>query len=440
MVQRARLDAPQIAVIGGGYAGLACAVELVRKGARVAVFERASVLGGRARLVEKDGLSVDNGQHLLLGAYSETLRLLRSVGVRPSVFHSAPLDLYYPGKFRLTAASLPAPLHLAVGLLRAQSMDWSERRACLRFIQHLKAQRFRLPVHLTVSQLLDNATQPERLRRFLWEPLCVAALNTPADEASARVFATVLRDTLAAGASASELLIPKVDLSELFPVPAARWLGRNRGQVYTTEAISRIVPDGARYQLEGDPVAARRFDHVVVATAPYHAAPLLAPFDALAPLVDTLNALRHEPILTTYLQYDASVRLPAPMIGHAGGLAEWYFDRGQTGGPAGLIAAVISATGPHLALPRRELELAIHNALETVLDRRLPTPDGILTITEKRATFACRPGIKRPSVSTAQRGLWLAGDYVDGPYPATLEGAVRAGTRCAAAIAQATTG
>ncbi|MCB1937959.1 MAG: hydroxysqualene dehydroxylase HpnE [Rhodocyclaceae bacterium] len=440
MFQRAGPNAPNVGIVGGGYAGLACAVELVRKGLRVALFESGRVLGGRARIVEKDDFVVDNGQHLLLGAYAETLRLLRIVGVKPSVFDARPLDLYYPGEFRLRAAALPAPLHLAVGLLRAEGMDWSERRACLRFIQHLKAQRFRLPVQLTVSQLLDNAAQPARLRRFLWEPLCVAALNTPADEASARVFATVLRDTLAAGASASELLIPKVDLSELFPVPAARWLGRNRGQVYTTEAISRIVPDGARYQLEGDPVAARRFDHVVVATAPYHAAPLLAPFDALAPLVDTLNALRHEPILTTYLQYDASVRLPAPMIGHAGGLAEWYFDRGQTGGPAGLIAAVISATGPHLALPRRELELAIHNALETVLDRRLPTPDGILTITEKRATFACRPGIKRPSVSTAQRGLWLAGDYVDGPYPATLEGAVRAGTRCAAAIAQATTG
>lgn len=431
MVQRARLDAPQIAVIGGGYAGLACAVELVRKGARVAVFERASVLGGRARLVEKDGLSVDNGQHLLLGAYSETLRLLRSVGVRPSVFHSAPLDLYYPGKFRLTAASLPAPLHLAVGLLRAQSMDWSERRACLRFIQHLKAQRFRLPVHLTVSQLLDNATQPERLRRFLWEPLCVAALNTPAAEASARVFANVLRDTLAAGASASELLIPKVDLSELFPVPAARWLGRNGGHVYVTEAITEIVPDGQRYRLEGDPVAARRFDHVVVATAPYHATDLLAPFAALAPLVESIKALPYEPILTTYLQYDDSVRLPAPMIGAEGGLAQWFFDRGQTGGPAGLIAAVISARGPHLDLPKHEVELAIHNELEALLDRRLPPADSILTITEKRATFACRPQLARPGVKTAQRGVWLAGDYVEGPYPATIEGAVRAGVQCA---------
>ncbi|MCB1939618.1 MAG: hydroxysqualene dehydroxylase HpnE [Rhodocyclaceae bacterium] len=437
MTPRAGSDSPSVGIIGGGYAGLACAVELVRKGLRVALFDGARVLGGRARIVEKNDFHVDNGQHLLLGAYTETLRLLRIVGVKPSVFDSRPLDLYYPGQFRLRAAALPAPLHLAVGLLRAEGMDWAERRACLRFIRHLKAQRFRLPKHLTVSQLLDNAAQPERLRRFLWEPLCVAALNTPAAEASARVFANVLRDTLAAGASASELLIPRVDLSELFPVPAARWLGRRHAQVYVTEAIARIEPDGARYRLDGDPVAARRFDHVVVATAPYHAADLLAPFPALAPLVATIGALAYEPILTTYLQYDDTVRLPAPMVGAEGGHAQWFFDRGQSGGPAGLIAAVISARGPHLDLPRDALELAIHNELEALLGRRLPTPEDALTITEKRATFACRPGIERPPVSTAQHGLWLAGDYVDGPYPATIEGAVRAGTRCAAAIAQA---
>ncbi|MCB1959866.1 MAG: hydroxysqualene dehydroxylase HpnE [Rhodocyclaceae bacterium] len=436
MFQRAGPNAPHVGIIGGGYAGLACAVELVRKGLRVALFDGARVLGGRARIVEKNDFHVDNGQHLLLGAYTETLRLLRIVGVKPSVFDSRPLDLYYPGQFRLRAAALPAPLHLAVGLLRAEGMDWAERRACLRFIRHLKAQRFRLPVQLTVSQLLDNAAQPERLRRFLWEPLCVAALNTPAAEASARVFANVLRDTLAAGASASELLIPKVDLSELFPVPAARWLGRRHAQVYVTEAITRIAPDGARYRLEGDPVAARRFDHVVVATAPYHAAGLLAPFPALAPLVTSIEALAFEPILTTYLQYDETVGLPAPMVGAEGGHAQWFFDRGQFGGPAGLIAAVISARGPHLDLPRDALELALHNELEALLGRRLNTPEATLTITEKRATFACRPQLARPDVRTAQPGLWLAGDYIDGPYPATLEGAVRAGVRSAHAIAR----
>ena len=271
MTERAGPDAPYVGIIGGGYAGLACGVELMRRGARVAVFESSRTLGGRARVVHKNDMSVDNGQHILIGGYTETLRLMRQVGVRPSALAARPLDLFYPGRFRLQAARLPAPLHLAVGLLRAEGMSWPERRACLRFIQHLKAHRFRLAAHLSVAELLDNADQPERLRRFVWEPLCLAALNTPVEHASARVFANVLRDSLAAGAGASELLIPKIDLSELFPVPAARWLGRRGGSVYITESIKAIVPEGDRFRLEGDPMSARRFDHVVVATAPYHA-------------------------------------------------------------------------------------------------------------------------------------------------------------------------
>ena len=427
-------DAPRVGVIGGGYAGLACAVELVKRGAQVAVFESSRVMGGRARLVEKGELRVDNGQHMLLGAYSETLRMLRLVGVRPGIFDTRPLDLNFPGQLRLRAARLPAPLHLAVGLLRAEGMNWGERRACLRFIQHLKKHRFRLPAQMTVAELLDRAAQPGRLNRYLWQPLCVAALNTPAQEASARVFANVLRDSLASGAAASEMLLSRVDLSELFPVPAARWIAMNGGQIYVTEPIARIVRDGDQFALEGDPSTSRGFDHVVIATAPYHATDLIDNFPALSDLQQTLNAFEYEPILTTYLQYDHSVRLSSAMIGDVEGPAEWFFDRGQFGGNEGLIAGVVSARGPHLALPKHEIELAMHNQLERIVGRQLPKPEEILTIVEKRATFACRPGVKRPGVRTAERGLWLAGDYVDSPYPATIESAVRSGVACARAI------
>jgi squalene-associated FAD-dependent desaturase len=425
-----------VAVIGGGYAGLACAVELLRRGVRVTVFEGSRVLGGRARRVDKDEFTVDNGQHLLLGAYTETLRLMRIVGVRPSIFDSRPLDLHYPGQLRLRAAGLPAPWHLAVGLLRAQGMDWSERLACLRFIRHLKARRFRLPAQMSVAELLERADQPERLRRFIWEPLCVAALNTPVAVASARVFANVLRDSLASGAAASEMLLPRVDLSELFPVPAARWIGMNGGHVHITEQIAAVRREGSVFRLEGDPTPSRRFDQVVIATAPYHVDALVAGFASLAPLRGTLAHLPYEPILTTYLQYDTALALPSPMIGDTDGPAEWFFDRAAFGGPAGLIAGVISSQGPHLDEPRHETELAMHNQLERVLGRQLPRPEAILSILEKRATFACRPDVARPPARTAEAGLWLAGDYLEGPYPATIESAVRSGVATARAMIQ----
>ncbi len=427
-----------MAVIGAGYAGLACAVELARAGVHVTVFERSHTLGGRARVVHKDHhWRVDNGQHILIGAYTELLRLLRLTGGSPRQLAHLPLTLHVPGRLHLKAAALPAPLHLAVGLLRAKGLGWADRLAMLRLMRWLKKQGFRVPAELTVADLLQQTKQTAALSRLVWEPLCVAALNTPIAEASAQVFANVLRDSLAAGAAASELLIPRVDLSELFPVPAARFLATRRGKLRTGNAIDAIRPVAGGYRLEGDP-GSQPWRQVVLATAPYHASALLASTGGCDRLATQLDALPHEPIVSVYLALGRGQRLPEPMIGLVGGTAmdpaQWAFDRGQLGGPEGLIACVISAHGAHEALPRDELILAAHAQLERQLGRRLPSPEWSQVIVEKRATIACRPGLFRPGIRTPLPGLWLAGDYIDSDYPATLESAVRSGVACANAI------
>ena len=423
---------PEIAIIGGGYAGLACAVTLARADVRVTVFESSRVLGGRARVVEKDGSRIDNGQHIMIGAYSQTLQLMRQVGVSPKWLETRPLTMHYPGRMHLKAANLPSPLHLAVGLLRASGLDWKDRFAAARLIRYLKKRKWQLGADKPVTNLLLDAGQTPRLRELLWEPLCIAALNTPPRRASAQVFANVLRDSLGAGASASELLLPRVDLSELFPVPAARWLAMHGHRVSTLDQIKGIRIEDGVFWLDGGPKWAG-FHDVVIATAPYHALPLIEPFPELARLRQQIEALEYEPILTTYLAYDESVRLPEPMIGMSGGHIQWLFDRAQFGGPPGLLAAVISAHGPHEALDKAELEVLIQEEIHTLLGR-LPPPQWIKTIVEKRATFACTPGLDRPSHRTAVPGLWLAGDYVAGDYPATLEGATRSGVRTALAV------
>ncbi len=423
-----------VAVIGAGYAGLACAVELARRGVQVTVFERSHTLGGRARVVAKDGHRIDNGQHILLGAYTELSRLLRLTGGTPKALERRPLTLHIPGRMHLQAAALPAPLHLAAGLLFASGLAWRDRLAMLGMMRFLKRCRFLVDPAWTVAELMREAEQPSTLVRQVWEPLCVAALNTPVAEASAQVFANVLRDSLAADAASSELLIPRVDLSELFPVPAARFLAVRRGKLRTGTAVEAIERTPEGFRLEGDPTTRQRYAHVVLATAPHHAGALLASAggcDRLAALIDALPA---EPITTIYLALGETVRLPHPMIGLADGPAQWAFDRGQCGGKAGLIACVISAHGPYESLSRDELVLAAHTQLERELDRRLPAPEWSQAITEKRATFACRPGLVRPGLRTPIPGLWLAGDYLDSPYPATLESAVRSGTAAAAAI------
>lgn len=433
------MSVPVVAVIGAGYAGLACAVELARAGVHVTVFERSHTLGGRARVVHKDHhWRVDNGQHILIGAYTELTRLLRLTGGSPKQLAHLPLTLHVPGRLHLkAAAALPAPFHLATGLLWAKGLSWADKVAMVGMMRWLKKRDFRLPPEMTVSGLLRETRQTPAMIELVWVPLCVAALNTPAEDASAQIFANVLRDSLAASASASELLIPRVDLSELFPVPAARYLATRRGKLRTGNAIDALHPVEGGFRLEGDP-GSQPWPHVVVATAPYHAGTLLASTGHCDRLAAQIDALPHEPIVSVYLALGKGQKLPEPMIGLVNGVtagpAQWAFDRGQLGGPEGLMACVISASGPHEALPRDELILQTHAQLERHLGRRLPSPEWSQVIVEKRATIACRPGIFRPGIRTPMRGLWLAGDYLESDYPATLESAVRSGVACAQSI------
>lgn len=422
-----------VAIIGAGYAGLACAVDLATEGVQVTVFDRSHVLGGRARLLTKDGHRLDNGQHILIGAYAELTRMLRHTRVSPQVLARLPLTLESPGRFHLRAAELPAPLHLAVGLLRARGLDWADRFAVIRLIRLLRRKRFQVSPEQTVQALLHETAQTPHATAWIWEPLCVAALNTPVNYASAQVFANVLRDSVAAHAAASELLIPRVDLSELFPVQAARYLATRRGKLRTGTTVKAIERVDGGFRLDCDHPTRQVFEQVVIATAPYHAPPLLRSVGGCERLAQQIEALEYEPITTVYHALGESVSLSAPMLLLADGPAQWVFDRGQLGGEAGLLACVISAHGEYEKLSREDLEIAIHQQLERELGRRLPSPDWVLSVVEKRATIACRPGIIRPDIKTPVPGMWLAGDYIDSPYPATLESAVRSGTASAQA-------
>lgn len=417
-----------VAVIGAGWAGMAAAVTLAQARIPVTVFEAARHLGGRARTVEIEGLRLDNGQHILIGAYRETLCLMRAVGVDPEqLLLRQPLAIDYPGRFGLRAPRLPAPLHLLIALLGARGLAWSERIAAIRFITAMRRNGYRIDADMPVAELLASQGQTGALARYLWEPMCVSALNTPAASASAQVFLNVLRDALDGARANGDFLIPRTDLGKLFPEPAADFVRARGGAIRLGTPARTLDTTVEGFVLNS---GAERYSHAILAVGPHQLDPLLERFAALAPLRASAAAFAYEPIYTCYLQYPQAVRMPLPMTGFDDGSIQWIFDRGRLNGMAGLLAAVISARGAHQNTSQEALAGAIHRELAAFLPR-LPAPLWSRVIAEKRATFSCRPGMARPANRTAVERLYLAGDYTASDYPATLESAVRSGVHAA---------
>jgi len=423
------LSCPEIAIIGGGYAGMAAAVRLSELGIPSIVLEAGPVLGGRARRIQYREMALDNGQHILSGAYASLLGQMRRVGVASEALRRIPLSLNFPPAFSLRAPKLPAPLHLAWALLTAKGLDWRARRAATRFMQALKSSQFKVDPAWTVDQLVSFHRQPATVVEWLWAPLTISALNTPTSLASAQVFANVLRDALASSREASDLLLPMTDLSALFPEPAAAWLSERGSKVLTSARVTKLQPHATGVSVCQNGVD-QSFSRVIIAVGPQQ-------IDVLGCEGLSSPAFRYQPIYTVYLQYPVDVTIPYAMTGRTQGLTQWFFDRAQlsTAGQAGgLVAAVISAQGDHENLDHTELAARIHGELIT-LAGPLPAPLWHKVIAEKFATFSCTPGLVRPATTTGVRHCFLAGDYVAGDYPATLESAVRSGILAAEQVA-----
>ncbi|WP_405041563.1 hydroxysqualene dehydroxylase HpnE [Polaromonas sp.] len=422
----------KVAVIGAGWAGCAAAVEATRLGHQVTLFEAARSAGGRARRVEAmlagQPLALDNGQHILIGAYTQSLRLMKDVGVDvDAALLRLPLTLQFPGGSGLRFPRLPAPLDALAGILGARGWSWAERLSLLKVAIGWQLKGFQCAPMQSVADLCQDLA-PGAFAALI-EPLCVSALNTPAGRASGQVFLRVLRDALFLETGGSNLLLPRADLSALLPDAALAWLAAQGGTVRLGARVQQLLPaDGAGWVVSTD--GQSTFDRALLACPPLEAARLVE--GAGVPAAAWLSAtrqLQHEALTTVYL-HAPGARLDQPMLALPATPefpAQFVFDRGQLGGPAGLLAFVVSASvGDGATLTRQVLAQA---GRQLGLGRL----ETLQTIVEKRATFACTPGLQRPPAPVAP-GLLACGDYIDGPYPATLEGAVRSGLEAARSL------
>ena len=422
----------KIAIVGAGWAGLSAAICATQAGHLVTLFEASRHWGGRARSLHingEDGPILDNGQHILIGAYQNCLQLMKTVGVEADkVLWRLPLQIIKADGTGLRLKNWPFPLNLLSGIASAKAWRLKDKASLVRKALEWQLQNFTCDPHLSVTDICLGLTPT--LQQDLIEPLCVAALNTPASEASGRVFLRVLKDALFGPAGSADLLLPRHDLGQIFPQAAIQWLQKNGADCRLGTRIENL--DWQANRTPAWQVLDMDFDHVVIATTSNEAARLIAPFNA--DWSDQARQIQFEAIATVYVQAPSHVQLPHPMLAlasNANAPAQFVFDRGlicHSSNPPGLMAFVASAAQEGKEILEAQVMLQAQALMQAL---GYPHADSerlqlLQTVVEKRATFACVPHLQRPSASPHPM-LSVCGDYIDGPYPATLEGAVMSG-------------
>lgn len=420
---------PKIAVIGAGWSGLSAAVQLVHR-AQITVFEAGRQAGGRARTLGGDthGFSfLDNGQHIMLGAYHGVLNLMQQIGVSPQqAFVRLPLQWYLHEGLQFQTASLPSPWHIVMGLLCAQNISFRHKLKLLSDMNALKRRHHRQSDDTDISTWLHQRHTPRKLIAQFWQPLVWGALNTPLEQASLNVLCNVLADGVWADKAGSDYLLPKTDLGNMIAEPALAYL-RNHGATIRLE--TRVPPleplPSGQIKVNGE-----AFDAAVLAVAPYHAAALM-PSETPDYIQTAYQNITYCAITTVYLRYAENVSLPAPMTGFSDGTAQWLIHRGALNLPQNEIAAVISVSDHISTLKTDEWVAKVHADVKRIYPN-LTQPVASRVITEKRATVTCTANRSLPDlVWLHHHHIYPCGDYLHPRYPATLEAAVQSGITAA---------
>jgi zeta-carotene desaturase len=436
-----------VVVIGGGIAGIAAALRLAEAGRRPVVLETRRKLGGRATsfVDPRTGETLDNCQHVAMGCCTNLLDLYRRLGVldrmrwHPATFWANPP--HEPD--RMQPGPLPAPAHFTGSFLRLRFLGLGDKigiaRAMWRLVRMGLAGRVGWRGR-TFSEFLRETGQTARAIDRFWEPVVVSACNIPCDRVDAPFAMQVFQEGFLGNGWASAMGLSAVPLLELYD-PAEALLARVGGSLRLGVSAQSIAFDG------------RRVTGVVTDEGFVEGAAVVSsvPFDRLSRLCsDTLKAADRRlqrldeigvsPIVGVHLRYPGRV-LETPHLVLPGRGTQWLFDKGMDAHGRQHVHAVISGAVDWMDLPEAEIAERVHADVLWACPRAAGlTPEEVRSVKERRATFAAVPGFAalRPGPRADPRGgvdnLFLAGDWCDTGWPATMEGAVRSGYAAAAAI------
>lgn len=431
---------PQIAVVGGGLAGLAAAVTCSDGGAQVTLYERRPRLGGATWSIERHGLDVDNGQHVFMRCCTRYRAFLSRIGVESLVHLQERLSvpvLPPGGPIRyIRRARLPAPAHLAPSLLGFSSLRLSERLRVGRVARAFSAIDPDDPAVDEISLgdfLRDRGQADEAIVRF-FDLLIRPTLNLPAEEASLALAAKVLRTGFLDRADGADVGWSEVPLDRLHAGPAAEALVKKGGMVELRARVDAVKPATgtlpSRIQIGGE---WRGVDAVIVAAPPRDAARLLSGLGGVDEA--QARALGRSPIVNLHLVYDRPV-LDLPFLAALDSPVQWVFDRTRGAGleRGQYLTVTLSSAeayeGRCVEDLRAEFEPALRALLPRARDARL---ERFFTTTEREATFRQGPGTRRfrPRPGRLAAGVHIAGAWTDTGWPATMESAVRSGEAAA---------
>ncbi len=410
-------------VVGAGLAGLACAVALAERGRAVSLYDAAGQAGGRCRSLFDQSLDrpIDNGNHLLLSANRAALGFLDTIGAGDSLVGPAEavfpfLDLRSGERWTLRPNDGPLPWWI---LSARRRVPGSRLGDYLRGLAILRAN--------DRDTVTDRIAAEGPLWERFWEPLTVAALNTAPEEASARLLRAVVMETFARGAAACRPLIAKQGLSDSFVAPALAHLRARGAEILFNRRLRSIEDDGVR-------VTALDFGTQRLSLGPQDSLVIALPAPGAKALLPELDApLETRPIVNGHIRLPHPVGLPegGPVLGLIGGTAQWLFLRGD------VVSLTVSAAEELAGLPNETVAARLWQDTAKALELDPAEVPPIRIIKEKRATFAQTPeaAAHRPGPTTRWRNAFLAGDWTDTGFPATIEGAIRSGQAAAKKLA-----